>query len=509
MSESNQKSYSQVLKTSALIGASSLANIGLGIVRTKAMALMLGPAGFGVLGLFSLIIDITRSVAGLGINTSGVRQIAEAVGSGDEQRIGATVTALRRVALITGALGSLILLILCKPVAQLSFGNDQNASAVALLALAVFFADISSAQAALVQGMRKIADLARMNVLGGVYGTVLGVLVVYIFGAKGMAASLVCVSGMSILTSWWYARKIKVRRVRLTLRELAAESSELLKLGIVFMTTALVTMGAAYVTRIILLRQIGTEAAGFYQAAWTLGGLYVGFILQAMGADFYPRLTAVANNNPECNRLVNEQTEVGLLMAGPGVTATFVFAPFVIDLFYSTKFQPAAELLCWICLGMLWRVVCWPMGFIVLAKGKRAIFFWSEITSNTLQVGLVGLGVFMVGLNGAGIGFFMMYAAYGGVTYLIARKLSGFRWSPANRRLVLIFFPLALAVFALRYVLPPLPAMILGIAGTVFASAYSLWQLCSIVPPAHLPHSVRKILKALRLTPPLPQGAEE
>ena len=94
------------------------------------------------------------------------------------------------------------------------------------------------------------------------------------------------------------------------------------------------TMGVAYLVRIIVLRRFGEDAAGFYQAAWTLGGLYVGFILQAMGADFYPRLTVVANNPCECNRLVNEQAEVGLLIAGPGVLGTLTFASLVIQVFY-------------------------------------------------------------------------------------------------------------------------------------------------------------------------------
>ena len=46
-----------------------------------------------------------------------------------------------------------------------------------------------------------------------------------------------------------------------------------------------------------------------------------------MGADFFPRLTAVARDKPESNRLVNEQVEVGMLVAGPGVLAMLAFAP--------------------------------------------------------------------------------------------------------------------------------------------------------------------------------------
>ena len=121
------------------------------------------------------------------------------------------------------------------------------------------------------------------------------------------------------------------------------EASSLLRLGLAFMASGFLMMGAAYAVRTMILRMGGLEAAGLYQAAWTLGGLYVGIILQAMGADFYPRLTAVATDDRECNRLVNEQAHVSLLLAGPGVIATIIFAPLVISLFYSSKFDEAVE----------------------------------------------------------------------------------------------------------------------------------------------------------------------
>src|ERR1043166_1543523 len=180
MTDRAKKSYGQILKSSALIGGSSALNLAFGIVRTKAMALLLGPSGVGLIGLYSSIADLTRSVAGLGINSSGVRQIAEAVGSGDTERIARTVLTLRRLAFLSGALGALLLVILCKPVSWLTFGDFKHAGAVALLALVAFFGDISAAQAALVQGMRRIGDLARLNILGALFGTVFSIVIVYL-----------------------------------------------------------------------------------------------------------------------------------------------------------------------------------------------------------------------------------------------------------------------------------------------------------------------------------------
>jgi antigen flippase len=458
------------------------------------MAVLLGPAGIGLLGVYSAIADLTRVIAGMGINTSGVRQIAEAVGSGDDQLIARTVTTLRRVAFFTGALGSLLLVILSRPVSRLTFGDDGHAGAVALLALAVLFGEISAAQGALVQGMRRIADLAWISVLGALYGTLFSIPIIYIFGESGLVPALVCVAAMAILTSWWYARKIKVERVHLTLNELFVESKALLKLGLVFMITGFMAMGAAYLVRIIVLHEIGVEAAGFYQAAWILGGLYAGVILQAMGADFYPRLTAVANNHLECNQLVNEQAEVGVLLAAPGIIATLVFAPLAIELFYSEKFGPAVEILRWICMGMMIRVISWPMGFIILAKGLGKIFFWAELICSGLLVAFTWLCVLGFGVSGTGIGFFAMYVANVLINYMIANRLSGFKWSSANLRLMLLLAPLVLIVFVGGVILSPVQATILGVIILLMASIYSLKTLLALLSTGRLPHAVQKAL---------------
>ena len=502
VTEPAKKSYGEVLKSSTLIGAASLFNVGCSIVRAKAMALLLGPAGVGLLGLYGSIADLTRSAAGLGINSSGVRQIAEAVGTGDNQRIASTVTAMRRVALFTGALGSLLLLIFSQQVSRLTFGDGRHASQVALLALAVFFADISAAQGALIQGMRRIADLARMNVLGAFYGTVFSIPIIYVYGERGVVPSLVCVSAMGIMTSWWYARKIKVLPVIISLRQLAGEASSLLSLGVVFMATGLFTMGGAYLSRTLILRMISIEAAGFYQAAWALSGIYVGFILQAMSADFYPRLTAAARDNTECNRLVNEQAEVGLLMAGPGLLATLTFAPLVIFLFYSAKFEPAVEILRWNCLGLLLQVASWPMGFIVLAKGERTIYFWTELGSNVFYVGMVWMCVRTFGLKGAGIAFFGLYAAHWVVIYAIARRLTGFRWSPANRRIGLFFGSLVSVLFVAWYLVPHPAMFVIGSVLTFLVGIQSLKALCALVPAGQFPQPVQRAFVFLRLASP-------
>ncbi len=482
-----KNSYGQILKSSALIGGSSAINIAIGIIRTKAMAVLLGPAGFGLMGVYGSIIDLAQSIAGMGINSSGVRQIAAATGSGNTNRIARTVVVLRRASIVLGIIGAVLLAAFSWQISDLTFGTHERAAAVALLSLAVLFRLVSAGQGALLQGMRHISDLAKMSVFGAAFGTVASIVLVYFWHEDGVVFALVAVAAMSVVISWWYSRKVQIQTPVMTASEIKEETAALLKLGFAFMASGFLMMGAAYAVRMMVIRMVSLEAAGYYQAAWTLGGLYVGFILQAMGADFYPRLTVVAQDNDLCNRLVNEQTHISLLLAGPGVLATLVFTPLITTVFYSSDFQAAVEVLRWICLGAALRVITWPMGYIIVAKGEQTIFFWAELAWTVVNVGLSWICINSFGLKGAGIAFFGSYVFHAIFVYPIVRHMSEFRWSTENYHIGFLFLSSIAVVLCGLYVMPPFAATGVGALAVILSGIYSLHVLTTLAPRDWIP----------------------
>jgi PST family polysaccharide transporter len=490
----SKHTYGQILKSSALMGGSSVFNVGVGIVRTKIMALLLGPAGFGLIGLYSSIVNLTQSIACMGIDSSGVRQIAAAVGSLDMKAVGRTAAVLRRSSVVLGALGAVLLLVFSAPISKLTFNSYDRTYPVALLSLAVLFRVVSEGQRALIRGLRRISDLVRSRVTGEVLGAVASVVFVLLFREQGIVPALIAIEAAALLLSWWFSRKARLETPSLSASEAREEAGALLKLGFAFMVSGMLMTGAAYAVRMMVVREIGYGAAGLYQSAWTIGGFYVGFILQAMGADFYPRLTAVIENHEESNRLVNEQALVSLLLAGPGVLATLTFAPLVIPLFYSAAFQPAAELLRWLCLGVTLRVITWPMGFIVNAKARQNVFIAVEAAYTVVYLALAWLGVKYLGLNGAGAAFFGSYVFHGLLIYPVVRWLTGFRWSAANKQLAALFLaPIAL-VFCGFYLLPPWLEATVGTLAVVGSGVYTLRTLGRLVSLEQLPGSIRRLV---------------
>lgn len=500
-SSKKKTSYHQILKSTALIGGSSAVNIGMGIIRTKVMATLLGPAGFGLAGLFLSVSGLAQSIAGMGLNNSGVRQIAEAAGDENSERMARTAITLKRVSVILGLLGTLALIVLASYISTITFGTDRHTGAIRFLSLAVFFHLVGAGQGALVQGTRRIADLAKLSITGAVLGTLVTIPIVYFFREEGVVPSIVAVGATSLLTSWWYSRKIKIEESIMTFAQMWQESSALLKLGFVFMVSSLLGMASAYLVRVMLLHQIGIAATGLYQSAWTLGCLYAGFILQAMGADFYPRLTASAHDDAECNRLVNEQARVCLLLSGPGALATLTFAPLVIAIFYSAKFGPAVPLLRWIALGTSLQLISWPLAYIILAKGDQNRFFWAELGWTVVHVGLAWVCIGQFGLNGAGIAFFGSYVFHVAIIYWMARQLSGFRWSLENATTAACFLSLFGLVFVGSSLLPVLPAAAMGGLVLIVTTAYSARALLALVSIEKIPRSARPILAWCGLLP--------
>ena len=495
-----KKSYSQILKSSALIGGSSVVVILIGIVRTKIMAMLLGSAGFGLLGLYSSIVELVVAVAGMGINSSGVRQIAEARGSGDERRIARTAAVLRRTAIVLGLLGAAFLAVFSRQASLVTFGNADHAWAVALLSLAVFFHLLAAGQGALIQGTRRIGDLARMGVIGALLGALVGIPIAWFLREQGVAPFLVCVAAMTLLVSWWFGRKVVVDPPSMTFPEARKEAAELLKLGFAFMASGFLMMGAGYVVRMMLARQIGLEAAGLYAAAWTLGGLYVNFVLQAMAADFYPRLVGVATNHAQCNQLTDEQSRISMLLAAPGVCATILCAPLVIALFYTSEFTGAINALRCICLGVAMRVITWPMGFIIVAKGRRHLFLGVEFAWAAVNVALTWLFVGWFGLNGAGLAFFASYLFHGAIVYPVVLRLTGFSWSRESRQIGLFFLLCVGSVFAGCQFLPTPWAEVAGISITIASGMYSLHRLLISLAEDRLPPKVQRLLEWLRIS---------
>ena len=441
-----------------VIGSAQAVNILISIVRMKALAVLLGPGGIGLLSIYNSLLDMVKQTAGLGMGSSGVREIA--FSRGNETMLSQVRQVLFAAHLIQGALAMLAVWLLRERIAIWLFGDASRATEVGLIGIAIPIGLLSSAQTTLLQGLRKVGDLGRVTVFGAFVGTLAGLAAVWFQGENGLIWFILVQPLAAVLIALHYTRRLpKPTAARLSLFETWEVWKPMAKLGAAFMLGGLATAATLLLVRGHISQELGLDAAGYFAAAWGITMTYVGFLLGAMGADYYPRLTEVIHDKVAAIRLMNDQAQLGLAIGGPVLLLLIGLAPWVITLLYSAEFDPAVTLLQWQTVGNVFKIASWALGFSIVATGRAKTFFFVELSFNIVFLSMVFVFMPHVGLKVTAYAFVLGYLVHMNMIYLVARQTLGFRWQALSLGLLGLHTSLGVALLVLA-LLAPLAAAI-------------------------------------------------
>lgn len=472
MSNVEESSHRQILRSSSLMGGASVINVLCGLLRMKVAAVILGPAGVGLLGFLQNLIATASTVAALGSSNVGTRQIADAVGRNDQLGVDASRRALFWGTVFLGVFGSIIFWVIREELARLLLSDKGQQDLVGWAAIGVFFTVAAGSQSALFRGLRKVADLAKVTVFSSIWATAIGVCALYVLsGEIALIIFLLIAPLSSFVIGIWFALKLpRIQNERTPLPLLANQFSIFVKLGLAFMVASLAAPIGQLFVRYFLQNELGEDSLGFFQASWTISLTYIGFVLSAMGADYYPRLTANIHNNDKAKKIVNEQASVAIMLSGPVMLSVISFSPILIRFLYTAEFSAAADILRWQILGDTLKIVSWPLGFVLLAAGRGRLVIVTEFIAVGTFVVCTFLFVPFIGVEGAGLAYMSMYMVHIPMMYLGARSLIDFKFEVTVIRDIAALILLAICIIVISY----FDQFIGTIVGGLFAFLFGL-----------------------------------
>jgi PST family polysaccharide transporter len=442
----------------AVIGSAQAVNIVISILRMKVLAVLLGPTGIGLLSIYNNLQGMVGTAAGLGMGSSGVRQIASV--KGEEQELSRVRRVLLAAHLVQGVFAMLGVWLLRAQISEWVFGDRSYATEVGLIGLAILLTLLGTAQTALIQGMRRIGDLGRVTVLSALVGTIAGLTAVWLYGEAGLIWFVVVQPLATIVIAMRYTRRLpKPTAARPSAAEIWDVWKPMAKLGAAFMLGSFATTATLLLVRGRITQELGLEAAGQFAAAWGITMIYVGFLLAAMAADYYPRLTEVINDRAAATRLMNDQAQLGLAIGGPVLLLLIGLAPWAVTLMYSAEFAPAAELLQWQTVGNVFKLASWALAFSIVAAARSKTYFLMELSFNIVFLAMIWLLLPVLGLQVTAIAFLVGYVVYIATVNIIAHILQGFRWQYLSLLLLAMHVTLAVGLLALARFAPQTAAI--------------------------------------------------
>jgi O-antigen/teichoic acid export membrane protein len=495
MSE-DKNSYKSITKAISLFGGVKVFQILISIIKNKFIAVLLGPSGMGISGMITSTTSLISSLTGCGLRTSAVRDVSQAHSSGDTDRINKTITVLRKLVFLTGILGTIITFCFSSYLSKWAFGNANYSLAFKIVSIILFLDQISIGQTVLLQGTFHYKYMAKASLFGSIVGLFATVPLYYIWGVKAIVPVIIITSLSNLLLTWIYSRKTPYERVKLTAKQIFSEGRKMLTLGAVIALTGVVNTGQTYLLRLFISRYGNITDVGLYTAGISIATSYIGVVLDAMGSDYAPRLSTIANDDVLMTQTINRQAILLTTILAPLITIFIVFIKQVTIILYSTKFIEITGMIEWIMYGMFFRALSWCISFCFVARGESKIFFWNELFSSSYSLMFSVLGYWWGHFTGMGIAFCLTYACYTLQMFVLARKRFGFYF---NKDFLQIALPQIIICTFLFVVIKLLGyniyRYILGAVAIFIVSVISYRQLDNMIDIKNILFSLKSKIK--------------
>lgn len=448
--ENKSTSYGNIFKTTFLFGFVQVFRAVISIFKNKAAAILIGPEGVGVLGIFNTTLQMIQTGAGLGVNQSAVRDISEANGSGDYSRFSRIISVTNKVILYTGLLGCIVTLGLSYYLSEWTFGDNAHIVAYCILAFAVALNIVNESKQAILKGMRQLRSLANASMIGSVAGLVVALPLYYFFGKDGIVPELLVAAIVAVLVSSHYVNKIKYDKISLSFSEVAHESKPMVQMGIALMAVTFLQTIVSFVINAYIRSEGGLTDVGYYSAANTITTGYFGVIVSALMTDYYPRIAAVNKDNKALQEELNKQSIVSLLLCCPMFVLFMTLLPFFIKVLYTADFAPATDVIKWSIYWTLITVCSNQVDMILVAKFQTKVFMaiciFFRITQLILCIGLYSL----IGLEGLGISYFILGVLHMTIMCLTVNHLYKIRFNAMFIKIALVVALFAVSAMAIQ-----------------------------------------------------------
>lgn len=409
MADKQQFSYTHILKATSLFGGVQVFKILISIIRVKIVAILLGGVGMGIIGLLHSTIQVVSEIAKLGLDTSAVKELAPVHASGNEKAVSETVSILQKFITITAIIGAVFTIIFSALLSKLTFGNTDYTFEFIWLAIAIFFMQLTNGKIAILQGTQALRKLAVANVLGSTVGLIVSIPLYYIYELEAIVPTIIITAVVIFLFFWYFENALKIKRISLGVKEAYHKGKDMIHLGLVLSVTGIITLTATYLLQIYIRYIGGLDQVGYYAAGFLIINAYVGMVFNAMGTDYFPRLSAIHTDNAKIQIAVRNQATIAILLITPIITTFFIAAPLVVKILYSKEFLVILGLISWGVLGMAFKAVSWSVGYVILAKGDSRIFVKTSIGFNLLLLGMNCTGYYFYGLTGLGVSVLIYY----------------------------------------------------------------------------------------------------
>lgn len=412
-----------ILKVLSIFTSIQMVNMLCSMVKMKFVSIWLEAAGVGLFGIFQVVSDTTATVTDFGLRQSTTREVALLRNNpGKSGRLFATI---RSWNLLAGGLGALILSLLSPLLSLLFFNTAGFWWPFVILGLCILLNALTAGENSILQGLSRFNNLARASLLASLTGLAISIPMFRFLGKNSVILSLMVYAICGYY--YMYRNRPKDFPSERPSRKLLKEGTGFAKLGGYMAVAAFVS--SLSVTAFVgwLNRYADTAEVGYFQAGNTLVIRYMGFVLSAIGLEFYPRIASCARSTLRQSIFVTHEMALTLNILTPLVLLFLLFRPLLIEILYTSQFE---VILPFVTVGIIHTIFRTPstvIAYTIVSRGNGLLYLMIELTDAIIGLTLCILSYRYWGLTGIGFAYIAWYIFYLSFVWIIAGRKFGIR----------------------------------------------------------------------------------
>ena len=382
---------SSLLASTTLTALSSASNVLFGLLRMKLAAVILGPIGIGQIGILQSSMGFLSTVGDLGVRQSGTRAFALVSDEDSTEIYNRMATSIVVGTAMIALMFSVLTITFAGFIADRLLEMPDRATDVRWIALGVGTNIAAGGPFVVLNGRADVRGLTISAILAATFGTIFALLSLM---TQQQSAHIVIVIAVPITTYFFMLaccfRYLDIRYLsgRQGLVTFCTTIGTAIRDGKYLMIGFIAVSAAEAAVRIIITKNLGLTSTGLFTSMWTISIYYIHFLFMLTSYQFYPTITGIIGRKEDASSHISNQIILIVSLAAPIILLAVTLVAWWIPIIYSHDFAGAEPLFTYIALGDVFRLICYPLSFVLLAHGRFALFCVMKLLEATLFVGI-------------------------------------------------------------------------------------------------------------------------
>lgn len=399
-----------LIRTSALNGIAVLVKMLTLLGINKILAVLVGPAGYAVVGQFQNAVQMITTFSSGAITTGVTKYTAQE--ADDPIFLSRLWKTAGTISILSSLFVSFLIFVFNKPLSAFFFKDSGFGDIFNWFAGLLVFFVLNSLLLAILNGKKEIKTYVTASIVGSLLSLILTSVLSQNLGLKGALIALgtyqsfaFVVTLILILNKNWFKlsdlfgaidKGLVIKLFHYTIMALAAAIC--VPLSHIFL-------------RELLIDKISLLAAGEWEAMFRLSSAYLVFVTSTLSVYFLPRIAELKTSFE-----IRSEIKACLKIIIPFLILATIFIYLlrlpIIDFLFTYEFRAIEQLVGIYLVGDLFKIIGWMFGYVMIAKGMTKEFVLSEIIFSTSFFILVYLLLPKFGLQATAYAHLMNYIGY-------------------------------------------------------------------------------------------------